>query len=246
MVRLCRAIRTIGQIVLIVIHSLDLEWSLHVGDTPRFAVSELTHWRPIFEGASEHSRDLASGLLCSDSGESLIHHQLRIVMSDMRHLAGLLNSALEHDQPLAGSDFAKWLDVIQHRLLRLSYDDSGLTELIRLGMLACLTLLHRFPGRRMSLTYLTERLRHALTSTDQSALDPSLKLWLLMMGAMAVLDLDDRWLRTTWDELRFGSLTWEQVRAKLGAFLWIDCVHDDPGRRAFMAIARLGQSPGPA
>jgi hypothetical protein len=220
---------------LIELCSLDLMWSLHIGGMPRFAVSDEDTWRSVFDKPMPQFGMMSSTFAC----EHLVEPRLHTVFIDVHQLADILNNALDSDTPVRGADFTSWLDHIQRRLLSLRYTDDRSSESFRLGLLAAMTLLHQFPGRRMVLTDLTHRFRRACIWMVGRRIHSTLKLWLLMIGAMTAFEADESWLLIAWHQLAPVELSWEEVRAKLEGVLWIRCVHDEPGRRAFMAFRNV-------
>ncbi|KAM7189130.1 hypothetical protein V8F33_010251 [Rhypophila sp. PSN 637] len=77
-------------------------------------------------------------------------------------------------------------------------------------------------------------------------------LWILLVGAVTVFKIDTAaiswsgapsddltWLRARWNaEIQGSAMTWEQVRGQMKGIVWIDAIHDKPGRRAFEALSR--------
>lgn len=63
----------------------------------------------------------------------------------------------------------------------------------------------------------------------------NVKLWLLLVGSMMVFEGTEEWLVQTVRSLT-GRQGWEDVRARVRDVMWIDVIHDRPGKEAYKAV----------
>ena len=90
--------------------------------------------------------------------------------------------------------------------------------------------------------YLVSRLREACRAIEAS--NPRISailFWLLTMGTMAVFDpSDEKWTRQKWTDvartLPNALTSWEGAHPWLQGVLWIPCVHDEPGKKAYKEL----------
>ena len=136
------------------------------------------------------------------------------------------------------SEFSNIICSIQYRLLQLQDRlENVLDETIRLATLAILTTTTRVPGKDR-FPHLTRRLRECICAIEPAT--PQLQelvLWILTVGTFSVFEIDDSWLRERW-RAHVPQLTWPEARRRLREILWIEAIHDEPGRRVFEAMTR--------
>jgi len=135
--------------------------------------------------------------------------------------------------------FQNVLVSVQRRLLWLRYDPGqGLSECLRLGMLALLTTTFELPGRRIPYASLSAQYRASCLAIMVTPATRMLSTWLLLVGAMSVLDPGELWLRTMWSKTATPQERWEEQRQQLRSIIWVNAVHEDQGRRVYMALLR--------
>lgn len=124
---------------------------------------------------------------------------------------------------------------IQSRLLELDgHLPDHVAECVRLGMLALLTTTFRLPGPKIRYTYLHKRLAEQLQAVRPETVSArKMVFWSLMMGMVAIFELDEVWLRGVWDRVRGEETEWNEVRQGLKSAIWIDFIHDEPGKGVF-------------
>lgn len=64
----------------------------------------------------------------------------------------------------------------------------------------------------------------------------NLVLWLLTVTAIFVYGVDEPWLRERW-QVGVPSLVWPEARRRLQEIMWIDAIHDEAGRYAFVVMS---------
>ncbi|KAH8657785.1 hypothetical protein BX600DRAFT_552055 [Xylariales sp. PMI_506] len=232
---------------------LDLDWALSTGQKSQLITGPET-WESLYR---VQSKALTHKQLDDDSsGLEEVHYQLfgphfqdtklDNVFHDLKQLTHIINHHTQKNTRIEGQEFQVAINSIQSRLLHLQGDeevcsdnrDGAAAEALRLGMLAFLSTTFRVPGKKAESLYLTEHLRSACQDLEAST--PELRdilFWLLMVGVISVLDVDEPWLRARWDVVAKLDMTWEAAQRRLRSIMWITSIHDDPGRKAYNILA---------
>jgi len=126
---------------------------------------------------------------------------------------------------------------VMYALLRMNFSTNPMNEAIRLGMLAFCS--HSFLERRgihLPNAYLCENYKTCFEDPNNRARGASpFWMWFLMIGKISVFtsDTDDSaWIKPSLRE-NLGlnkDYSWLQLRLILKSFLWIDILHDAPGK----------------
>ncbi|KAK1068598.1 hypothetical protein LTR74_005469 [Friedmanniomyces endolithicus] len=214
---------------------LDLAWAASSGAWPHYSC-EPTDWRSAFtvpQAASDED-SLASMVA------KMVDARLSTVFQDFQRLTRLINAYANEDGRLKGDVFQCVLASIQRRLLWLRFSHvDGWSERLRLGMLAYLTTTFQLSGRKISYDYLSARYRlscqtlGACTASDDMR---TLNAWLLVVGAMSVLEPSEPWLGAIWDEIAGLWGVWEDVQHQLESVFWINSVQDEAGKSAYAVL----------
>jgi len=141
---------------------------------------------------------------------------------------------------------------ILYRLTHLSFKSDPLREAMRCGLLAfasAMFMQRHFMGQPYDhlLNLYSSTLFRLRKATDID-LPVSIALWLTMLSHVVAHKEPSRedW-RTVWlDEAisRAGIDSWFQAREILKSVVWIDFIHDRPGKKVFeLAMLRLGKAP---
>lgn len=212
-------------------HSLDLAWSLSSGHKPFFLQPSLP-WTPIVPVSATLPR---TKLLPPTWDPRLL-----ATYQDFLHLGLSINSHFSTRQRIPLASFQTLLSSIQSRLISLHgclVDPHA--ELMRLALLAYLTTTFKVPGRKIPYTWIGAQIKSAYRAVGASVVggDDVFKLWILMVVAIAVTDVDEAWLVGAWRE-RSGGVEeqWVDVKAELMRVMWVDCMHDKHG---VVALERL-------
>ncbi|KAK4244159.1 hypothetical protein C7999DRAFT_44144 [Corynascus novoguineensis] len=234
--------------------SIDIALAVGLGHDLRFTQDDELSWSPqIARGrrAARRFSELDAALL--QFGESRVmtmrlDPRLLNVWADLREFSELANSVTSRRGPKVPAKTASLLEQsVPHRLLRLGI----FHEFLRICMLAYVKmLLIRLKGIGKKMVFLSEWLKRVLTRfrtniNHQLLLggDPAAAVKLLLWGAfiagVAIFDdSEEIWL----NDLLQHSLavlelrTWDDTRAVLKEFLWIDAVFDEPGRQLFQRL----------
>lgn len=223
---------------------LDLGWSLRQGCKPDFFDNVDVTWDPLIENIiSQHRLSFP----CETSPELKrmlvgLDPKLRTVFDDLRGFSAMANSIIPSKRKLLPEHFQKIMLSIQYRLLLLDFglDTRPWDEAVRLGLLAYqTTIFFQVKGTKLDSEYMATGLRSAISVVIQTS-SPSTRqftLWLLLMGSIVVFQGTEPWLVAYMSELLDGN-EWEGVREQMKRIMWIDVVHDGPGKRAFTETLR--------
>ncbi|RDW88422.1 hypothetical protein BP6252_00454 [Coleophoma cylindrospora] len=156
----------------------------------------------------------------------------------------LVNSVADKNIKLSDQILLNTMGSVMYALLRMNYPTNPINEAIRLGLLAFCS--HSFLERRgihLPNGYLCENYRTCFEDVNTQLRGASqVSLWFLMIGRISIFtsDTDDSaWIRSRLRE-RIGlnkDCSWPQLRLILKSFLWIDMLHDAPGKIIFESVS---------
>ncbi len=187
--------------------------------------------------------------------DGLVDQRLVSVFVDLQETATRINRHWAQYRLLESSTFEPLYGSILSRLLALNdcLEDT-MSECLRLGLLAFLVITtFRVPDSRASRTSKAKSYPHLATAFRKKcrAIEAStprlsaLVFWLLIIGAMSVLDVEDEgWLVKKWNEVARslgGERTWEGARVRLEGVLWMNRIHDDVGKETFLKLMAKDQ-----
>lgn len=208
--------------------SLDLALSLSSGTTPCF-LQPTVSWDPIIP-------PLPSSLLSQERFHppSDWHFRLVNVFLDLQTLSFRINHIISTHARYNGAYFQEVLTTLQSRLMYLK-TKSPVEELVRLTLLAFLATTVKIPKRRISYDWLIKQLRetYAKAERDPADLAPSLKVWVLMGAGLSVTGAPEEWIRHGWSKIATRGQNWEDVKSHLMKIMWIESIHDGPGKLVF-------------
>lgn len=117
--------------------------------------------------------------------------------------------------------------------------EDNLAECLRLAMLALIASTVQVSGTEIRYPYLAKCFRErcdAMGTSTSSTKD--LMLWFLMLGALSVFGTEEGWLLERWRLEVSSQTTWGDARRRLKEIMWIDAIHDQPGKHAFEKLNR--------
>ncbi|KAH7082862.1 hypothetical protein BKA63DRAFT_460730 [Paraphoma chrysanthemicola] len=96
------------------------------------------------------------------------------------------------------------------------------------------------PGRKIPYGWIANRIseNYIKANTSSSELTHTLRLWILLIAAISVTDVEQPWIQVAWQE-HVLALDWERVKSELMSVMWIECIHDGPGAVAHHRLADL-------
>jgi len=166
--------------------------------------------------------------------------RLANVWKDLHEFSTLSNLAYQTDRKLQPNTFSEIMISILYRLVALN-PESPVENVIRLGMMTfTASIFFRWRDMKQRQAYLDGSFRDALTVLRKASVQPprAVVLWLLVLWEMNINgDGFDVFLEWTCEILRDMEIrSWDGIREVLKTVIWIDCLFDTPGRRAFEPI----------
>jgi hypothetical protein len=142
---------------------------------------------------------------------------------------------------------------VMYALLGMNFSTTNpINEAIRLGILAfCSHIFLERRGIRLPNGYLRENYRSACfedVPRDNASSSRWFSLWFLMIGKISIFTSDNHtdddysaWIkyRLTENLISLNNenyCSWPQLRLILKSFLWIDILHDAPGKIIFESV----------
>lgn len=159
----------------------------------------------------------------------------------------LVNSAVCNNIKLSDRALSNTMGSVMYTLLRLNFPTNSIDESVRLGLLAFCS--HCFLERRgihLPNGHLYENYRTCFEDVNSQLRDaPLVSLWLLMIGKISIFasDTEDSaWIKSRLQKnvCLYRNLSWPQLRLILKSFLWIDILHDAPGKIIFESVSQVG------
>lgn len=164
--------------------------------------------------------------------------RLQNAFKDLRDFSALANKLSPTAQKLKPEAFQEIMLSIQYRLLQLDFssDLNPLQEALRVGLLAYeSTIFLQIQGMKLKSDSFNVQMQEAIQEVAvQGEATANVKLWLLLVGSMMVFSGSEEWLVQSIRSLT-GRQTWEEVRERVKEVMWIDVIHDVPGRQAYEA-----------
>jgi hypothetical protein len=187
------------------------------------------------------------GLIMEDSVPSFltnVNGELAKSWGAVSNFCTLINFAASTAQRISTNTFLHAMTSIMYRLISMQFPTSPFNEMIRLGLLAFSTSIF-LQWKSIGATYpnLISTFKKQLTLLMESNVSAKLDLWLMMVGAVSILDeKDDWWLRPlfVFNASVCQIETWEDMRKLVKDFLWVGLVHDKPGQRVLERLLTAG------
>lgn len=173
----------------------------------------------------------------------LVDHRVATIFQDFRGLAQRLNNATSGQGLMLASHFHAVAMSIQYRLFNLHNKLNDITsEWVRVTLLASLTTTFQVMGSRIKYEHLAQRLRELCRAVEVSTEElRHVMFWALMVGAIALFDSEEQWLREKWrlDVLPLTlGLHWDDGRQLLEKCVWINACNDVAGSTFFNEMMR--------
>ncbi|KAF5020645.1 hypothetical protein F66182_7322 [Fusarium sp. NRRL 66182] len=225
---------------------IDLGWSIKNGCKP-----EIYDGKPTWESLLEAFGGVSSSFDTHQPSLDLMNlfytwdYRLQNVFKDLRDFSALANQLSPGGSKLKPEAFQEIMLSVQYRLLLLGFslDQHPLQEAIRLGLLAYESIMFlQIPGVKLKSDSFSQQLRQAIQATPvQGEAAANIKLWLLLVGSMMIFDSSEEWLVRSVQSLA-GRQTWAQVRERVKEVMWIDMIHDVPGREIYEGTQQIIKS----
>ncbi len=223
----------------------DLDLALRLGIPPRLFRDQID-WdcfiadRGLIRCNHEHHELHISAFV------DTLDSKLRDCWKDIHAFSCLSNLAYQTTQKLSPETYNEMMISNFYRLTHLSFEDDLSHEIIRLALLTfCSTLFLT----RLYLGQPYERLFDLFSSTlsrlcqDPGTVVPdSITLWLMILHHVVA---DKESSSEAWESVQLSKAialtrmdTWSQAHQVLRSIMWVDFVHDAPGRRVFDAARK--------
>jgi hypothetical protein len=137
--------------------------------------------------------------------------------------------------------FQNILTSLQSRLVHLGdLLETPLEQIVRLTMLAMMTTTFKTPGRALPYGWVIGQLQDVYKKAISGPFrfDTSLRLWVLITLTFTITGTQRRWIKEAWRETELG-LTWEVVKTHLLRVMWIEIIHDKPGKSVFEELEAM-------
>jgi hypothetical protein len=219
----------------------DIEFALHNGSCPRF-------YRDAFPRQTIQKMLIFSTTTMNGSfyEAQTRHHDIAGVVTDMISVSIIFNDNYTCCR-LDPDAYQEILISVCYRLLHACpfgvYELETIQEsALSLGLLAFMTTMLFQHGRSQRLPYelLASLLRNLLLDEkNASSIEGKTSLWLLFVGGISVLGVEDRdWLipriKASLRALHLSS--WKDALDEIKQFPWISVIHDQPGKQIWKAV----------
>ncbi|KAK3375797.1 hypothetical protein B0T24DRAFT_664915 [Lasiosphaeria ovina] len=157
--------------------------------------------------------------------------------------SAVINYAAGAGKCIPTETFRDAMAAVMYQLLDLGggrFEPGSSAEAVRLALLAfAANVFLQWKIMGAGYAHLTAAFRSCFAQLAPSRVDPRLLVWLLMVGAVSVLDTpEDAWLRMLlYANVRLCDVeSWEDMRRLLGSFMWIGMTQDKPGKAMFQSL----------
>jgi hypothetical protein len=217
--------------------SIDLGWALKYGVAPEFCDEDMS-WEPHLDNTILLESPVAPDTMSSEVRHFVdgMDHRLRNIFADLQAFGSVANKLVNSRRKLRPDLFQEIMLSIQYRLMLLEYDteEQPIEEAIRLGLLSFQTSVFiQMKAIRVKYDYIMVRLKTSLSHFPETTPGlADLKLWIHLMAAIALYDPEQTWIEEGICRLTAGR-PWEEVYVAMRSIMWLDLVHDAPGRMLF-------------
>jgi hypothetical protein len=194
-----------------------------------------------------------TAMVCQHSTPTFLNgvdSQISDAWKSMSQFCSVINFAKDSRQYISLETYLDTMASIMYRLASMSFEPGSNSEMIRLSLLAfsCSVFLQWRP-LGLSYAYLSTKYQAGLVRVASSHPPSEFLVWLLMVGAVSVLDpINDTWLKSMLainiDCCNVES--WDRMEALLDSFMWIGFVHNASAKKlyesTFVCIDRVSSA----
>lgn len=179
-----------------------------------------------------------------DSFLNDVHHDIAASWLVLQRFCSLVNLAAQSQGVLPMQLHVQTMASVMYRLLDLDrFQAKSLDEMVRLGILAFTHhIFLQYQHLKLPYSHFQDILERSLVGLELAEnARPQLTLWILMVAAISIPNIaEDIWLfislRTLFQLCKIMS--WADLRGLMKAMIWIDVVHDKPGKDIYeMAVS---------
>jgi hypothetical protein len=221
----------------------DLSVALRFGTRPFFFRDDLC-WDPYLTSRiTVHHPDVDGSCGGVDRVVECLDQRLLNIYKDLRAFACLSNLSWQTTRELQPSLVNEVMVSTMYRLMYLSFEPGNTNEVVRSGLLAfavsVFLQVQHLPRRYDQLSQgFRDTILWSQDATTRQDHNHTLCLWLFVVYAIVFADLKQKdWapphLRQAVQAL--GVRTWKETRLLLKSIMWIDFVHDVPGKELIEA-----------
>ncbi|KAE9382213.1 hypothetical protein N431DRAFT_394076 [Stipitochalara longipes BDJ] len=168
----------------------------------------------------------------------LVDTRIAAIFRNLQNITRTINHATSSKHMIQSSKLHAGVLTAQYQLLGLeSKRHDVLSECVRVTLLAFLTTTFQILGSRIKYKHITNQLRELCQAIEVSTEQlREVMFWVLMMGAVALFDSDEPWLRDKWraDVLPLTrGWQWTNAERLLKKFVWIDAINEKAGKDVF-------------
>ena len=150
----------------------------------------------------------------------------------------LINLAIQTQRLIRPEVIYETMISVMYRLLDMKFSPRSIDEAIRQGLLAfCYHVFLQWQDIKPPYQYFPSTYKDGILSLEfGGGSSPQLMLWLSMIGAVSVFNLDDepwllRLLRTCAGKCEIR--TWDELQGILKSFMWIPLLNEQPGKHVY-------------
>lgn len=185
-------------------------------------------------GVGASLQPVASSICCTD---------LQQAWTAMIRFCSVINYATKRGRRLPKEVLLTTMGSVMYRVVRVKNELNPVDETIRLGLLAFSShVFLRVRNIPSPHTYLPNIYRDRLLSLPPGQIPLLSLVWLLMVGSISLFTpADDHWL-LSWLRVCLTALevnNWDELQDKLKGLLWINALHDKPGKFIFDTVYRV-------
>ncbi|CAH0003384.1 unnamed protein product [Clonostachys byssicola] len=179
------------------------------------------------------------------SVNGLVDSRLELVFRTLQKTTLLFNEHFYSNERIEGRFAQQCLGFVHSQLLELDGClTDGFSETLRLGMMAFLATTFRIPGLGVQRAYrgTFEKLQLSLSSDKAwtAQTHEKISIWIIIVRIIFTESRDTLQVPALWIETAVHKRPWEEIRCGLKEVMWIDSLHDKPGKRAYDILAKEG------
>ncbi|KAL4947713.1 hypothetical protein BDW69DRAFT_204128 [Aspergillus filifer] len=226
---------------------VDLVYALNSGTQGVFCTRPIqAAYTPGLQGPGlGFGFDIIHPSTAGDSIYGFLDDRLLPIFLEMQHYSALINAAHATRQRRTVEEYHRVVCSFQYRLLQMEgVLEDGLSECLRLAMLAFLITTFQFPGTRAEYPYLATCLRRAccevMGNEAGACRTTDIMGWVMIVGAISVFDInvEEEWMKMMW-QFHVNIVDWFVMREKVKSIMWVDVLQDAAGQVAFQQLNEL-------
>ena len=184
----------------------------------------------------QQSTDIIYSQYGSENYLHRMDQNLATIWSVMQRFCSVVNIIAETQQRLSGETIHDTMASVMYRLLYFKFEAGSIDEAIRLSLLGLsYQVFFQWQDMKLPHPHFPSSLKKCLVNLKTNkGFPPTIMLWFILVGAISGLS-DDIWLKHHLREhIRLCRVkSWGEMRDILKSYMWIDLLHDKPGKDVF-------------